>query len=109
MGIFMKHLFLISFFILVTPNAAGQALAIKSIVAGQVREKVETIKQQDLNQDVVKLYINGLPFTKHPHDYTIIPPFAYSETVSNLQRFHGEDLDMTFENYIDGKKNNLEF
>ena len=105
----MKHLFLISFFILITSNAAGQALAIKSIVAGQVRDKVVSIKQQDLNQGVVNLYINGLPFTKQPHDYTMIPPFAYKETALNLQSFHGEDLDMSFERYIDGNKNYLEF
>jgi hypothetical protein len=105
----MKHLFLISFFILITSNAAGQALAIKSIVAGQVRDKAEPIKQQDLNQGVVNLYINGLPFAKHSHDYTMIPPFVYNETVPNLQSFHGEDLNMSFESYIDGKKNNQEF
>jgi len=83
----MKHLFLISFFILVTSNAAGQALTIKSIVAGQVRDKAEPIKQQDLNQGVVNLYINGLPFAKHSHDYTMIPPFVTSN--------------MSFEGYID--------
>jgi hypothetical protein len=115
----MKHLFLISFFILVTSNAAGQALVIKSIVGGQVRGNVESIKQQELRaesikqqelkDDVVKLYINGLPFAKQPHDYTMIPPFDYNETVSNLQRFHGEDLDMSFEKYIDRNKNYLEF
>jgi hypothetical protein len=105
----MKHLFLISFFILITSNAAGQALAIKSIVAGQVRDKAEPIKRQDFNQDVVKLYINGLPFAKQSHDYTMIPPFVYNETVPNLQSFHGEDLNMSFESYIDGKKNNQEF
>jgi hypothetical protein len=105
----MKHLFLISFFILITSNAAGQALVIKSIVGGQVRDKPEPIKRQDFNQDVVKLYINGLPFAKQPHDYTMIPPFVYNETVSNLQSFHGEDLNMSFESYIDGKKNNQEF
>lgn len=105
----MKHLFLISFFILVTSNAAGQALVIKSIVGEQVRGNVESIKQQELKDDVVKLYINGLPFAKQPHDYTMIPPFDYNETVSNLQRFHGEDLDMSFEKYIDRNKNYLEF
>ena len=105
----MKHLFLISFFILITSNAVGQALTIKSNVAGQVSDKAEPIKRQDFNQDVVKLYINGLPFAKQPHDYTMIPPFVYNETVPNLQSFHGEDLNMSFESYIDGKKNNQEF
>ena len=106
----MKHLFLISFFILITSNAAGQALVIKSIVAGQVRDKAGPIKQQDFNQDVVKIYTNGLlPFAKQHHDYTMIPPFAYNETVSNLHSFHGGDLDMSFEKYIDGNKNYVEF